>query len=201
MARSLDIGAAPFFGFCFDVSQNADEVLAHTAGPYAPAAADTGDLLKAFREVFELVHHPLATPRCLIGPGIMAGGVLGEHGVRTTVPVSAPLTGFPVGFVNDIKTVACRAKKTTGPASQALERDVGPEITLEVLVKPFFNLFGVEFRLHFRRCGNPGVCTCRCGNVAQSIDKLRSLVAADLHEGLAIISEKDKHIALHSVMG
>ena len=51
---------------------------------------------------------------------------------------------------DDIKTVACRAKKTTGPTSQALERDVGPEIVLEVLVKPCLNLFGLEFYLDLR---------------------------------------------------
>ncbi len=131
----------------------------------------------------------------------MARGVLCEHGVRTTVPVSAPLTGLPVGIVNDIKTVACRAKKAARPTSQALERDVGPEIALEVLVKPFFNLFGFEFCVDFRLCGKLGACRCRFGNVAQLIDEPGTLVAADLHEGLAIISEKDKHIALHSVMG
>jgi hypothetical protein len=117
----LGIGFVPPFRFCFDVSQNADEVLAHTAGPHTPAAADTSDLFKTLRKVFELVHHPLATSGRLIGSGIMAGGVPGKHWVRTTVPVSAPLTGLPVGFVNDIKTVACRAKKTTCPTSQALE--------------------------------------------------------------------------------
>jgi hypothetical protein len=131
----------------------------------------------------------------------MAGSMLGEHRVRTTVPVSTPLTGLPVGFINDIKTVACRAKITTRSTSQALEGDVGPKIALEVLVKPLFNLFVFEFWLDFRWCGCLGAHRCRFGNVAQFIDKLGTLVATDLHESLAIISEKDKQIALHSVMG
>ena len=201
MERSFDIGVVPFFPFQFDVSQNADKVLAHTASSRTPATADTGDLLKALREVFELVHHPLATSRCLIGSGIMAGGVLGEHGMRTTVPVSAPLTALPVGFVDDIKTMARRAKKTTRSTPQALQRYVGPKIALEVIVKPCFNLFGVELCLDLRCCGKLGACRRWLDNIAQLIDELGALVAADLHESLAIIFEKDEHIALRCVMG
>jgi hypothetical protein len=197
---SFGIGVVPSFRFYFDVSQNADEVLAHTAGSRASAAADTSDLLKTLRKVFEFVHHPLATSRCLIGSGIMARGVLREHGVRTTIPVSATLTGLPVGFVNDIKTVACRAKKTTRSTSKALERDVVPEIALEVLVKPLFNLFVFELYLDFRRCGKLGARRCRFGNVPQFLDELGTLVAADLQKRLAVISEKNKHIAMHCIM-
>ena len=120
-----------------DAPQDLGQVHAARAGPGATAAAGAEDLAEAFGVDRELVHHPLAKARALVGAGVVAGCVHGEARRLAGVPVAPPRAGADaLGLVHDVETVARGAHRRARPAAVAAQGEPAPQLVLEPVLEP-----------------------------------------------------------------